>query len=190
MTSRAAVVLVLGFSGSLALAADRQAKPQPAAAARQVRVPFKLATVVECEALLSKAVVSAGPAEVQVMQGFGDQWGGSAQVFWRPPAPVNEPIRSWPNLRLYPKIDKTGKYRVALVHTVAPDYGTFRVFLRGTPVKDCNAYAAGVEARRVELGDFQLQAGTAEFVFTVFEKDAQSSDYFVGLDRIEFLPMN
>ncbi|MDD4881499.1 MAG: hypothetical protein PHR30_03120 [Gallionellaceae bacterium] len=150
---------------------------------------FTPAIVVEVESLLPHIVTSAGTAEQQAMAGFGAGWGGGAQVFWRPPAPVDTPIRNWPNLRLYPQVAKAGRYRVTLVHTVAPDYGTVRVFLKGQPVKDYDGYAAGVTPRRLELGEFKLNAGSFELLFTVFSKNAGSSNYYVGLDRLELVPV-
>ena len=144
-----------------------------------------LPAVVEVESLLPHIVASAGPATPQAMGSFGPGWGGGAQVFWRPPAPVDTPIRNWPNLRLYPTVSQAGRYRVSLVHTVAPDYGTVRVFLKGQPVKDFDGYATSVMPRRLELGEFQLGAGSFELLFTVVTKNPSSSNYFVGLDRIE-----
>lgn len=178
------VVLTLALAAGTVHTADQ---PQQRALPNSGRAPLVIAPAeaFECEALLPKAVISTGPAAVQPMHSFGDQWSGAAQLFWRPPAPVDTPIRNWPHLRLHPKVAKAGKYRVALAYTVAPDYGTLRVFVRGKPVKDLNGYAGAVDLRRVELGEFTLPAGTAEFVFTVFGKDAKSSNYFVGLDRIE-----
>ena len=148
-------------------------------------LPLHLAVVVECEALVDTAIVSAGPVDRQEMEPFGDGWGGAAQLFWRPPAPVEEPVRNYPNLRLRLTIGQAGTYRVTLVHTVAPDYGAVRVFVRGRPAGELNGYADKVEWRRFELGDFQLPAGTSELVFTVIGKDEAASDYFVGLDRLE-----
>ena len=141
--------------------------------------------VVECESLIVTAIVSAGPVDRQEMEGFGAGWSGSGQLFWRPPAPVDEPIRNYPNLRLHLEVDAAGTYALTLVHTVAPDYGTVRVFVRGQPAGDFSGYAESVQWRRFELGERELPAGNVEVVFTVIGKDGASTGYCVGLDRIE-----
>jgi hypothetical protein len=65
-------------------------------------------------------------------------------VFWRPPPPVDTPIRNWPNLRLTVPVPHKGRYRVTLVHTVVPDYAWVRVFLDGKAVADFDGYAEKV----------------------------------------------
>lgn len=147
-------------------------------------------TVIEAESLLASAVVSAGNASRQEMAGFGSGWSGGEQLFWRPPAPVNTPIRNWPNLRLFHQVSKAGRYRVTLAYTVAPDYGKVRVFVRGQPVKDFDGYAPSVLPRRQVLGEFDLGTNRFEMLFTVFSKNSASSNYFVGLDYIELQPID
>ena len=149
-----------------------------------------LPTVIEMESLLPKVMASAGSISAQPMTPFGPGWGGGAQLFWRPPPPQDTPIRNWPNLRTSPKPIQAGRYRVTLVHTIAPDYGIVRVFLKGQPVKDFDGYAATVMPRRLELGEFQLGPAGFELLFTVFARNPASSGYFVGLDRIELQPVD
>jgi hypothetical protein len=176
------------------------ASPPPAAVQKPSRVEFlgedgklqwrELPAVVEFEALLPHLKASAGEPVRQEMAGFGPGWGGSAQVFWRPPAPVDAPIRNWPWLRTLPVVAAAGRYRMTLVHTVAPDYGTVRIFVKGEPVADFNGYGPGVAQRRLDLGERQLGAGPVEVLFTVFSKDPKSTGYCVGLDRIELQPVH
>jgi hypothetical protein len=176
--------------GAEATAVQKAIRPMPAQVQHLgVAVKPNPVIVIEAESLLGNKIVSAGTVETQAMAGFGADWGGNAQVFWRPPAPVDQPIRDWPNLRLYPKAVQAGRYKVALAHTVAPDYGSVRVFVKGQPVKDYDGYAAGVAHRRLELGEFNLAAGAFELVFTVFSKNGAASNYYVGLDRVELTPV-
>ncbi|TAK52767.1 MAG: hypothetical protein EPO25_12655 [Gammaproteobacteria bacterium] len=125
----------------------------------------------------------------QDMQGFGPQWSGGAQLFWRPPAPVDQPIRNWPSLTLPLEVPDDGLYSLALDFTTAPDYGNVRVFLRGNAVADFPAYGTGVGRREVVLGRHQLKAGSNQLILAVFGKQEASSNFFVGLDRITARPV-
>lgn len=149
------------------------------------RQPF----AVELETLLPRLEASAGRPVRQEMAGFGPGWDAGAQVFWRPPTPVDTPIRQWPHLRAHPAAPEPGRYRVTLVHTVAPDFGTVRVFLQGQPVADYNGYGPAVAWRRLDLGERRLAAGPFELLFTVFTKDPRATAYCVGLDRLELQPL-
>lgn len=183
-TRLAAALLALPAAAPAAEAPALQRVVKPLQAER-LAIMANAPVVIEAEALLPHMVVSAGPAARQDMTGFGAGWSGDAQLFWRPPAPVDTPIRNWPHLRLYPQVAQAGRYKVALLHTVAPDYGRVRVFVKGQAAKDYDGYATAVAPRRLELGEFNLAAGTFELVFTVFARNAAASNYYVGLDRIE-----
>jgi hypothetical protein len=146
-------------------------------------------TVTQAEALLSRAKVRAGPIDVQDMHGFGPQWGGGAQLLWRPPAPVDKPIRDWPFLQLPLEVAQAGLYDVTLYLTGAPDYGRVRVFLRGQPVGDYAGYAPGVSLRSFNLGPQKLVAGSNPLMLVVFGKEDASGNFFVGIDRIAVNPV-
>ncbi len=141
--------------------------------------------VIEIESLLPKILASAGVPIRQEMAAFGPGWGGNAQVFWRPPAPVNTPIRNWPNARFSIAVTQPGTYATTLVYTQGPDYGDTRVFVRGTPRADLSGYAPTVRTARASLGDLQLTSAVNEVVVTVFRKNPASTDFVVGLDRLE-----
>ncbi len=178
---RANVWLVLAFIEAVAFAPAGWAR-EVITGAKQSRAP---GTVIEAESLAEKAKVSGGPVTVQNMQPFGVQWGGGAQLFWRPPAPVDEPLRNWPHLTTSLSAPAAGEYSIVLYYTVAPDFGTFRVFLNGEPVKDVNGFAPAVGLRKLELAKTPLKAGSQQLVFTVFSKEPAATNYFVGLDRFE-----
>lgn len=141
--------------------------------------------VTEVESLLGHAKASAGDLGVQPMAGFGPGWGGDAQLLWRPPAPVNEPIKNWPHLTFTIDAPKAAIYRVALVHTRAPDYGDARLFIRGQSRGEILGFAASVQPRRLELGEIKLDQGKNQFVVTVFGKNGASKGFLIGLDRVE-----
>lgn len=165
---------MLGFAGTSA----PQAVHSPA-------MLSKPGTLIEAESLLPHASASAGSLIAQNMHGFGPQWGQDSQMFWRPPAPVDTPIRNWPSLTLPLEAPHDGKYAVTLYLTAAPDYGNVRAFLRGQAVGDYVGYAPVVGLNALALGERNLKAGSNQLVLTVFGKAAASSNYFVGIDHIE-----
>jgi hypothetical protein len=186
----AAAVLVAGALGAAPASAEPpRVEVRPAAPARAVSPAAAtlaaLPAVFELESVAGTAKASAGPITVQDMSPFGAGWGAGAQLLWRPPAPVNEPIRDWPHLTVYVPVAQAGTYRLVLAHTAAPDYGDVRVFVKGQPRADVVGYAPGVVRRTVELGTMALAAGKTQVVFTVFGKQAASTAHLVGLDRLE-----
>jgi hypothetical protein len=138
---------------------------------------------VEMESLTPKT--SAGAVEVQDMASFGSAWGGGAQLLWHPPAPVDQPIRNWPNLTAYLTVPTADRYEVTVFLTGAPDYGKVRLFVDGSARYDYDGYAPAVVRRDVRIGALTLAAGSHQLVFTVFGKAAASSGFLVGLDRVE-----
>jgi hypothetical protein len=187
-------VLALAITAAAGQASQQQPpetkKPVRAtSAARTAAAALAAVVVVEAEGLLGTAQVSdKAPAPIrQDMTGFAGQWGGNAQLFWRPPAPVDQPIRNWPNIRLFPHVSTAGTYRVTLVYTQAPDFGNARVFIMGQPRGDLVLYAPTVRTSRMDLGEIELPAGTPECLLTVFGKSAESSGFAIGLDRLELV---
>ena len=185
-------VAVLAFAWSSGVGSAQQSPPprpgeaqRPAAARALPALPAILA--IEAESLLSSAQTSAGaPAPIrQDMAGFGSGWGGNAQLFWRPPAPVDTPIRNWPNIKLYARVEAAGRYSISLVYTQAPDFGNARVFVKGQPRGDTTGHAASVRTARMDLGEVDLDAGNFELLLTVFGKAPESTGFAIGLDRIE-----
>jgi len=147
----------------------------------------KAAVVIEAESLLTTAVVSyqAQPPIRQEMGGYGPGWSANAQLFWRPPAPVDSPTRNWPHVKLHPRIAASGTYAVRLVYTQAPDFGNARVFVNGQARGDLAGHAPTVRTARIDLGDVALRAGNNEVLVTVFGKADQSTGFAIGLDRLE-----
>jgi hypothetical protein len=157
---------------------------KPSAAGSALR---QLPQRIEGESLVGSTAASAGPVSVQDMAPFGTGWSGGAQLFWRPPDPVDTPIRNWPHLTFGLQVPQDGTYALAVRHTRAPDYGDVRVFVRGQAVVDLAGYAPSVQVVRVEAGKVKLKAGSNQVVLTVFRRPAASEASFVGLDALELV---
>jgi hypothetical protein len=87
------------------------------------------------------------------------------------------------------KIDRAGKYRVRVLATAAPDYGTVRVSFDGHAVEGTFDLCCGrvSPAGSLELGRHQLAAGQHRIRFTVVGKCAASTGYRFGVDAIDLL---
>ena len=193
MAYAAGIPLILSLAPTLAAESPAPSMEEPAPS-QAIRDPALLlppgaggVLITEAESLLGHAKASGGDLGVQPMAGFGAGWGANAQLLWRPPAPVNEPIRNWPHLSFSIEAPKAGIYRVALIHTRAPDYGDAHLFVRGQPRGELWGFASAIQSRRMELGEFKLDQGMNQFVVTVFSKNAASKGFLVGLDRIELV---
>ena len=139
------------------------------------------AIVLEAESLIATAVVSAGQMVRQEMAGFGTGWGGNAQLFWRPPLPAG----SKPNLLTEFVLSSTGTYDLMLYYTTAPDFGQFIVYIDGSNPTSLDGYGPRVALRQSSLGRYQLASGRHELAFEVTGKNQQSTNYVVGVDRLQ-----
>lgn len=177
-------VLVATFWSSSVASLPRDSRAAalagPAAASESV--------IVELENLAASAAASGGDLVVQPMAGFGPGWGDDAQLFWRPPTPVEEPIRNYPHLSMLVRVPAGGTYDLVLHHTVAPDYGDFTVLVAGKRAADVRGFGPAVALRQQSLGRRDLD-GETQVVFTVFGKHEASTGYVVGLDRLELRPV-
>jgi hypothetical protein len=186
-TVRAPFVMAFVATASLAVGATAAAQGVSRQAAAPARGPAAIA--VEFEDAVAAARASAGQIGRQDMQAFGPGWSGG-QLLWRPPAPVNAPIRNWPNLTVPFNVPTEGTYELVLRHTAAPDFATFRLFLDGQQVADIDGYSPTVAPRTRSLGQRTLPSGRHELVITVFGKAPSSTGFLVGLDRLDIRPLN
>jgi hypothetical protein len=137
--------------------------------------------VIEAESLIATASVSGGQMVRQEMAGFGAGWGGNAQLFWRPPAPAG----SKPRLLTEFALPGAGTYDLVLYYTTAPDFGQFTVYIDGTNSTKHDGYGSQVGLRQALLGRYQLASGRHELAFEVTGKNQQSTNYVVGVDRLQ-----
>lgn len=87
------------------------------------------------------------------------------------------------------KVVKAGRYRVRLLATAAPDFGTVRVALDGKSVAaDFDLYSGRVcPAGSLELGVLDLTAGSHRLRIVAASKNAASGNYFFGIDALDLL---
>jgi len=88
-------------------------------------------------------------------------------------------------------VRKAGRYRLRVLATAAPDFGTVGVTLDGKEQKpDFDLYSGRVcPTGSLELGDHELSAGKHTLRFTAAKKNPTSKGYYFGLDAVDLLPM-
>ncbi|MCD6394023.1 MAG: hypothetical protein J7M40_11010 [Planctomycetes bacterium] len=86
-------------------------------------------------------------------------------------------------------VRKSGRYRVRLLATAAPDYGTIGVTVDGKkPQAVFDLYSGRVcPSGSLELGIYNLPAGRHRIRFTAAPKNSASSNLFFGIDTIDLL---
>jgi hypothetical protein len=114
------------------------------------------------------------------MTAFGSDWLGGAQLYW-------VPSRPGARLTLQVTAPAEGTYTIAGYFTKAPDYGRFQLSINGQKVGEpFNGFDPWVvHSGKVTLGTASLRAGENEFQFDIVDRDARSSGYMVGIDRLE-----
>jgi hypothetical protein len=141
---------------------------------------------IEAELLTApgKFQVNGGKVVMQPMVSFGSGWSGSRQLFWSGGA-------TGAVLDLVVDIPASGTYAVELYLTRAPDYANLRMEIDGKPSSaSFVGYAAKVTAPvPLQAGKFPLQAGPRRIAFMIVGKQQQSTNYFVGIDRIRLYPV-
>lgn len=160
------------------LAVDRQVplpgeKPEPSVS--------PLENGVEAEALTAKYRPASGVATVQKMTGFGPDWSGDAQLFWRGGKPGD----------IYTlKLDglKPGTIELTIVPTTAKDYATIKLAINGQ-LREVDLYT-----EKVSIGEPIVFKGVnispreplqIDIHITGQNEAALEGRYFVGLDRFE-----
>ena len=106
-------------------------------------------------------------------------WSGGKQLFV---AARKERLR-----RAAVGVQRPGRYRVRVLATAGPDYGTIHVRLDGKPVgPSFDLYSGRVcPSGTLELGTHELTAGEHQIRFTSVGKDRVSADFHFGLDAID-----
>lgn len=127
--------------------------------------------------------LNGGQARVQEMSGFGNGWSGNAQLFWSEGAPGAV-------LDLLVDVPADSKYAVEIYMTRAPDFGKLSFEIGGTASEvTFDGMAPQVmTSGPVQLGTFPLQAGQRRVALMIVGKYPQSSNYYVGIDKLRLYP--
>jgi hypothetical protein len=138
---------------------------------------------IEFEALPPTDVRGCQPA-TQAMAAWGAaRWSGGAQLF----------CGAGPGASLTFALDApvSGRYRLGLFATRAPDFGIARVFLDDRRLADdADLYAPVVQPTgRLELGTVRLAAGGHRLRVEVVGRNPASGGSFLGLDCLELVPV-
>lgn len=159
------------------------AGPAPAAAIspQLARVVIASGLVTEGESLAGRVSATSGSAGVQQMASFGPGWSGNAQLFWGAGG-------SGAELRFQINVASAGRYRMDWTYTQAPDFGKVAVFVDNKQIGSWNGYGQNVAPATAQMGPVDLAAGPRNVVLRVSGKDDRSTNYFVGLDRIQLVP--
>ena len=138
--------------------------------------------VIEGERLIDAASITEGTLIHQDMTEFGPDWGGNAQLYWA----IHQ---VGARLVLRTEVTRGGRYDVYINFTQAPDYAQVGVRLGRGPARTFDGHASTVRVFRFRLGTADLNPGPLQLTITVTGKNKVSSDYYVGVDRIELIPV-
>ncbi len=171
-------------------AATRAAAPPPAATRATAPPAGRLwasAVTLEAEALprSDRVRLQGGRIAAQEMRGFGSGWSGDAQLFWS----GGEPGAT---LDLLLDVPADGAWQVEIALTQAPDYGSlaFEVDQHAVETR-FDGYAPRVAGPVVvPLGTFAMLAGRRPVSLLIVGRNAQSTGWFAGIDRIVLRPVS
>ena len=86
-------------------------------------------------------------------------------------------------------VSNSGSYRLRILATAAPDFGTIRITLDGDACgPDFDLYSGRVcPSGSLELGSHALTAGKHKLRVTAVGKNAMSTNYSIGLDTLDLI---
>jgi hypothetical protein len=85
-------------------------------------------------------------------------------------------------------VPKTARYRLRVLATAAPDFGTIRMSLGGQSSPTFDLYSGRVSASgSLELGSYDFPAGKNRLRFSAVGKNPASQGFASGLDAIDLL---
>jgi hypothetical protein len=129
-------------------------------------------TFLEAEAMIGSANATEGSVSLQ--EGF--PWSGNGQIFWTPQTDKQ-------TIEMVVEVTEDGTYFPALLMTVAPDYGMFRVLVNGEPVgRPIDLYSGGVSTDLFTLPAVALKAGANTLAFENVGKTSESTGFYFGFD--------
>lgn len=153
-------------------------KPFPPIPHGYDRLYYPPTAVVEGEALVDRAVATAGAVQRQELGG----WSGGAQLFWTPEEAEQE-------LRLPLEVPEDGAYAITLLLTKSWDYGVFEISLDDEPIgKRIDLSNDAVAAHEVMLPPVTLTAGEHTLLVRNVGSNAEDGGCFFGLDGWLLLP--
>jgi hypothetical protein len=131
-----------------------------------------------------KFMVAGGKVATQPMGGFGSGWSGSSQLFWHGGSVGAV-------LDLVVDVPAAATYALELYLTRAPDYGQLRLQIDKKDVPGViDAYSPKVMAPSPrQLGKLSLGQGQRHVSIMIVGKNAQSTGYLVGIDRVRLYPV-
>jgi hypothetical protein len=143
--------------------------------------------VIEGESLVPGATVTQGTASAQA-NCCGVSWSGGKQLFFRATAAGAEAGQaSLSHAISLPAGQQL--YDVTIVWTVAPDYGIARIsFFGHTQEPRLYGYSPQVGLQTVDHGTVYFN-GPTTFTLWVYSKEAASTGYYAGIDKIVITPV-
>jgi CubicO group peptidase (beta-lactamase class C family) len=129
-------------------------------------------------------VLAKGRCETEVQdmaESGGAMWARGKQLFCR------AEDRGFVELGI--NVRKAGRYRVRILATAAPDYGTIRAAIDNQrPEPTTDLYCGRVSpAGSIELGENDLSAGEHRIRINVIGKNRASTNFFFGVDCVDLI---
>lgn len=122
-------------------------------------------------------VVSKSGGKTEAQEGFFGLSNG-AQLWWTGAKPSDKLVLKVP-------VPSAGRYRVVGNFCFARDYGIQQIAVNGKAIKQIDFYGEGVSWKKLDLGTFDLPAGSFEFTVDVKGKNPKAVDgYMFGLDYL------
>lgn len=135
----------------------------------------------EAESLTVLAQERCEISPQDMAKAFGLMWSQGKQLFCA--------AREGGSVRLGFPVEEAGRYRLRILATAAPDFGSLRVTLDGKALDaDFDLYSGRVcPSGPLELGTHVLAARRHTLTFTVVGKNTASTGFFFGLDAIDLM---
>ena len=128
--------------------------------------------------------VVANTGAITVVQNYPQfGWSENRQLLW-PTTAIGH------TLEVSFNVQAAGNYQLQINLTKAADYGNLSFALDGSAISevDFNGYSNGVVTELHNLGTHTLAEGSHTLTLTVLDKDANSANYFVGIDFLRITP--
>ncbi len=124
--------------------------------------------------------LTGGTTEIQEMGHF--RWSDDKQLWWRDGKQGDRLVLMFP-------VAKAGRYKVSANLTKAVDYGMVKLTLNDLEPKEFDRFHPSVTHDKLELGTFQLPAGTNRLTVELTGINEQAvKKYMFGLDYLELIP--